>query len=273
MATRTVTHPNGDLKREEALTQLYAHPQYPKNARVVDIEKTASGWEAKLEIQAGPFPPGSDDSEAPPKPASPDSESDAAPTPDDDSAPSEDGPPKDEKPGEDGEKPKKPSVEDQLLELGTLVHQIAEAVGVTPHGGEEGPPVGPDGPLGPHGGPPGAPHGAPPGGPPAGPAGPPAPHGGPGAGGRVQRPLRPGEAPPGTTPVGAPSFASLTPAETKLATEAASFVVSETTDASLADCKQQIEAKYNPAGFVVKRLVEAKDDEGKRLVRAKISRR
>lgn len=271
MATRTVTHPNGDLSQEEALKQLYDHPQYPKGARVAAIDKTANGWEAKLEIlkQAEvPFPPkgDNDDSEAPPKPAGPDTDDepkDEGDTPDDNGVPGEE----DEgKPGE-GEEGKKPSVEDQLLDLSTIVHQIAEAVGVSPHGGEEGPPHGPEGPLGPHAGPPGVP----PGGPPAGPGGPPAPA----AGGKppVRPPMRPGMAPPGTTPVGAPSFASLSADENKLASAAADFVVSNQTDEPLTACQAQIEEKWGPAGFQVKRIFAGKDEEGKRVVRAKISRR
>lgn len=270
MATRTATHPNGDLPQEEALRQLYAHPQFPKGARVVAVEKTASGWEAKFELpKTAEFPPpkgDNDDGDEPPKPASPDSDSDdAAPSKDDDSKPSdsEDSPLGDEL---DGEKPKPPSIEEAVASLTALVTQIAEAVGVSPHGGHEGPPAGPEGPLGPHGGP------KPPAGPPPGAGGPPPPGG---AGGKApaRPPLRPGMAPPGTTPVGAPSFASLNADENKLASEVADFVVSTATDEPLPECEKQITAKWGEAGFKVKRMVEAKDEEGNRVVRARISRR
>ena len=281
MATHTATHPNAKLSQEEALRQLYAHPQFPKGGRVVAVEKTASGWVAKFETKTAEFPPpkgDNDDAEAPPKPAGPDSDDDdAAPSKDDDSKPSdsEDSPLGDEL---EGEEPKKPSVEEAVAQLTSLVTQIAEAVGVSPHGGHEGPPAGPEGPLGPHGGP-HPPAGPPAGGPPAGP---------PGAGGGkapARPPLRPGMAPPGTTPVGAPSFASvndglpkeahLTEDEAKIASSAADFVVSAAVekDDTIADCQRAVEAKWGPHGFTVKRMVEGTDDEGNRVVRARISRR
>lgn len=191
------------MSKEKAEQALRSHAMFPKSASVA-IEDVNGTWVAAIalpkegwQVQAGPAfeeSDGKNDGE--------DSggESDSKPPSDSgESGPpsGEDGPPGLD--GEGGDKPKKPSVEESVLHLTDIVTQIATALGL-PVGGGAGPVPGMD--AGPPAPPPGPP-GGPPGGPPAG--GPP--------GGKQhmvhERALKPGEAQPGTTPLGAPAFASV----------------------------------------------------------------
>lgn len=253
--SKTVTHPNPKLTQEQALESLYANDGFPEGGRVKSIKRIAGVWTAKIEFpKTAEFPPKDDES-------SDDAPSDDGPPAPKDEGDSEDSPLEDaldgDKPEGEGDKPKKPSVEEAVESLTHLVTQIAEAVGVHPGAGD----LGEEGPLGPHAdGPPGldAPPAAP--GPPHAPPGGAAPH--------PKPPLRPGMAPGGATPVGAPSFASVPhPVVGKVRT----FNVGQVTDASLEDCKRQIEATYAPFGYSVKQIVEETDESGARKVRAKIS--
>jgi hypothetical protein len=259
MARKTVTHPDPRISSSDALKSLQEHPAFVPGTKIVDFKKQAGQYVAELEIpeKTAEFPP-KDDESGPPSDDAPvvpkDDGDDGAPE-----APSEsDGPPKGDDDGpSDGDGPKKPSVEEAVSKLTDLVTQIAEAVGVHPHLGDEGL----DAELGPHAGP--GPDGPPVDGPPA--AGPP--HGAPKPP-PAKPPLRPGMAPPGATPVGAPSFASV---PHPLVGKVRSFVVANKTDDSLDACKEQVEAKFGPFGYKVRQIVETSAD-GSRTVRAKISR-
>lgn len=264
------TNPNRRISQKEALQQLYAHPEFPADGRVVSISRVKGLWEAVIETpdtvkQAAPPAfldeegPGTDDDAAP-----------EAPKPDD-GPPSDDAPepdaPSDDEDSDDKPKDEKKSEKVEIADVLNLVKQIAEAVGVkTDALGEDGEAkdalddlIAPDGPDGP-------PH---PDGPPAPP--PPAakgPHGAP-------HPMHPGDAPPGTIPVGAPSFASTQEPPHPLVGKAAEFVVrNEAFTGSLKDAEREINDLYNPWGYKVTQMHPAEPDaEGKRLVRAKISKR
>lgn len=147
--------------------------------------------------EAGPFPP-SDEGEVPGGPPSDEAPSEeSGPPKEEDEKDKDDEPSSEGAPGEEG---KKPSVEHQLANLTDMVTKITDALGLsTPAdgmvpGADEGPP----------GGPPGLEEGPP--------SGPPGADGGGGPDKKImrhERSMKPGEAPPGTTPVSAPSFASV----------------------------------------------------------------
>lgn len=199
-----------NLTQEEALEALQAAPFFTKGAKVVGIRPGSNKqWVAAVKF-AGPFPPsddeGSDDA-APPSDDKPAFADDGAGSDDSgggDDIPSDDGPPSPDDGGGESKgekKPKEPKGDEAII---GLLQEILLALqgGAGPEGGMGGPDAlanGPSGMSAPpkgHGGPPGGPGGGPPPGPPGG--------GKPPAG----RPMRPGEAPPGSTPVGAPAFAS-----------------------------------------------------------------
>lgn len=198
-----------NLTQEDALEALQSAPFFSKGSKVTGIRPGSNKqWVATVKL-AGPFPPsGGDeggDDDAPSgdsgKPAFPDDGGDSESS---DSDSESSGPPSPSGEGGDsegGEKPKEPKGDDAIIQLLTeILHALQGGAG--PEGGMGGPDAlaqGPSGMSAPpkgHGGPPGGPGGGPPPGPPGG--------GKPPAG----RPMRPGEAPPGSTPVGAPAFAS-----------------------------------------------------------------
>lgn len=193
--------------REAAAEKLKTLPGFPANAKY-EIDEIDGRYVAAVVIPkvAGPFPPsdGGEEPAGPPLDGPPSGDSE------------ESGPPKDDKPeGDDGDKPSsegapkeegKMSVEHQLANLTDMLTKITDALGLSSPadgmipGADEGPP---------------------------GLDGPPVPPGlegtgeDPGMGKKPgvgsdnkmhtvhERSLKPGEAPPGTTPVGAPSFASV----------------------------------------------------------------
>lgn len=170
-----------DVSREDAEARLKTHPNFPKNASVA-IDAVEGRWVAAYTVVAE-FPP-SEDSADPTAPEAPeDSKPEGPPEGDsgDDSGDSGEKKPSKEK-GEHGELGQ---IKEMLTTLLTALGLGAPADGMVP---------GMDDPMG-------APPGAPPG-PPAG---------GPPDKNHIvhERALKPGEAPPGTTPVGAPSFASV----------------------------------------------------------------
>lgn len=205
--TRHLTSESG-MTQKEALLSLQKDPSFKQGSVVASIRRRDDQWVAEvLEPKTAEFPPKKDDNES-----DNDSNPDAPPTSDpdndgdDDSSPSGDTDKDfaggdDKKPSKsDGDKPeggKGGGVEEQILHL---VQQILHAV--QPGGG-----VGNDASgLAPGGPPP----------PPPGPSGPPGPGGPPGAGAPGGKPksmfppkaLKPGDTPPGGTPIGAPAFAS-----------------------------------------------------------------
>lgn len=197
------------LTKEAAATELQKLPGFPEDA-TYHIDEIDGRWVAAVvwPKQAGPFPPSDDEPAGPPTDGPP-------------SEPPADGPPSAEDEGEkppkaegekDGDKPSsdgapkedgKLSVEHQLANLTDMLTKITDALGLsTPAdgmipGADDGavPPPGLDGPPGPPGDvPPGGPEEASP-----------DKH----QTIRHERSMKPGEAPPGTTPVSAPSFASV----------------------------------------------------------------
>lgn len=258
------------VSKVQAEKELRDHPQFPKTAEL-EVWEQDGHWLAAWHDSSwrtAEFPPakdegGDEEEEAPsPKPEDGGGSEDSGPEPfGDDGGEGDEGPPK--KDGEGSEK-------HEITQLLHLVTQMATALGIVPGpGAMEGPAPGAEGPM-----PPG-----PPGGPPHGP------HGGPAAPDQTvqhQRALKPGEAPPGTTPVGAPAFAS-TVADTHpwkgMIGKAASFVVEhqipENVTLSSVDLELQRLA-YNtrcselPEGFKVKQVGETRV-EGQRVARALIS--
>lgn len=200
--TRTVRSAAG-LTQEEALTSLQSHPQYRAGTKIASIRRRGDHWVADLlEPKTAEFPPSGDEGG--------ESEESAPPSDDeggsDESKDSEDSGSDSPESGDDplglggdegGEGEGGGDTEGQILHT---LQQILHALqGGPPMGGMGGPDD-----LGPGldaGGPP--PH-AGPGRPPKAPGA-----GAPPMGGGAGRPMKPGEAPPGSTPVGAPAFASL----------------------------------------------------------------
>ena len=251
--SRKVTHPNGQIDRNLALQQLESHPQFKKGSVIVSMKQEKGKWVATI------HEPVTQTKEAAPPPFAPPSE-DGPPS--DDSAPSEskdDAPKKEE--GESEDKPKKEEGGEKAS-LDSVMHlltDIAKAVGVPVGGpGPEGP--GPEGPLGP-----------------GGPDSPPLPPEG-GAPHDETSPV-PGEpntkqiihrkAPPGATPVGAPAFASVQ--EKTAAPKVASFEVEEPFDGTIKEAMTEIESVYGPYGYKVKKIREARNEQGQRVIRARVS--
>jgi hypothetical protein len=195
------------LTKEAAARGLQKLDGFPKDAEFT-LEEIDGRWVAAVVKQAE-FPPAQEETDGPPSPSSdsPPSESDEKPKAEDDGEGSdkgEDGPPSSEgAPKEEG----KLSVEHQLANLTDMLTKITDALGLsTPADGMV--PGADDGAVPPPGG-----HHAP--APGEGTGGDPAMGKEPGVGSDNkmhtvhERSLKPGEAPPGTTPVGAPAFASV----------------------------------------------------------------
>lgn len=198
------------LAKEAAASELEKQPGFPEGASYT-IEEIDGRWIAAVVMpkEAAPFPPGGGD-EAPSGPPSgpPSDDSESGPPSDEGDEkpegekkdeggdePSSEGPPKQEHGG----------VEHMLANLTDMLTKITDALGLsTPADGMI--PGADDGAVPPPGGPP---HG--------GPSAPgdsdPSTPGKQGPDGKIhtvhERSLKPGEAPPGTTPVGAPAFASV----------------------------------------------------------------
>lgn len=223
-----------------------------EGAEVIDLKRRGDKWVATLlEPKQAEFPPkADDDSEDSPPPFEEnggDSGSDSEDGSGDEPPSSEDGgegegPPKGEK-GEKGE----------LHAVLDLITQIADKLGIVP--GPHAP--GAEDPMAPPGGPP-----VPPGPPGAGPAGPP---GGPGNEILHRTKLKPGETPPGGTPVGAPAFAS-----TDLSRLASFDAFDDTPNKSIKEAHAELTAAYGPHGFTVRQI---KRVEGGTRLAAKLSRR
>jgi hypothetical protein len=250
------------LTQDEALRSLQSHPDFKAGTKIDDFQKSGSRFVATLlEPKEAEFPPKKKDDEedesdsplekavegelkeGPPSDSGDSDDSDS----DSDSDSSDSGPPSD---AENGGPPKKPGDEkpNEGVELGeilNLLHKITDALGLDkPEDSLMGGPEGGPPPPGPKGGPPpGA--GGPPG---AGPAGP----------GKVRpRPaLRPGMAPPGTTPVGAPAFSSVQ----EMSKHIPSFTATTDEPLSVKEAKEDLEATYDP--YKVKQI---RRKEGKLL--------
>jgi hypothetical protein len=252
---RTVRCAARGLSREEA--KLSLEHQFA-GSEVLDVKRRGDKWVATLlEPKTAEFPPKGDDEDtdaAPPKAEGSDSE---------DSPPSEDGdkgesPPK----GDKSEGKPKGGEKAELGAVLDLLSAIADKLGIVPPGAVPGA----EDPLSPDGGPPPPPPGPPgAGGPPGGPEGP-------GVGGAghqeiVHRTkLKPGDTPPGVTPIGSPAFAS-----TNQLSRMASFdAFDDTPGKSIKQAKAELEELYGPHGFKVRQIKRV--ESGRRLA-AKLSRR
>lgn len=176
--------PTAKTSRKEAEDKLTAHPQFPKGAEY-ELDEAEGRWIAAIVTAAPPaFLDGGGAGDTPDGPPAPDVAPDGPPSPDDE-APSDDEPKEDDKPKEEkGEK----GLEAKVEHLTELLTKVVDALGLGDQGPDDSPVPEPDGPPGPD-------------------------ELGPGPDGDSkthtvhERALKPGEAPPGTTPVGAPSFA------------------------------------------------------------------
>lgn len=253
-----------DMSRTSAEGALQHHPAIQKGAAYA-LEQLEGRWVAAVIHEGGPFPPnggGPDEEEEAPAPKS-------EGVPGGDESPGDGGPPSDDG-GDDGggdseskpphEKGEKGGVEHQLLEI---VQQIAEALGL-PIGLGASPVPGPDQGLVP-----------PPAGPPHGPGGPPGMPGGPDVQKVIHdRVTKPGETPPGGTPVGAPAFASVREDHpwAHLAGKVASFEVADQIgDAPLGDIQNELKALATDIRYRVARFREDRDSDGNRVARAVIT--
>lgn len=273
--TRTVIGPRvATVNRKDALTGLQTDPQFPKGAILADFSERNGHWVAELQTPkvAGPFPPSDSESEDAPSGPPEGPPKDEAPDAAEPDLPEEAGPPK---PGEgEGKEPKKPSVEESIEHLTTLVQALTDALGVGPGGPPGHPGAGPEADA--MAGPP----------PPAGPghAGPGHPPGG-GAPGAMQRsrPLKPGDAPnaPGVTPIGAPAFANVRDDHPwkSLAGKTASFTVTAAIEDDDDESKIISRAAFelNPLaeeiGYKVGQVRRGTDDRGNPVVKALITAR
>lgn len=193
-----------NLKKEAAATELEKLPNFPKDA-TYEIDEVDGRWVAAVLIpKTAEFPPPSGEEEA--GPPAPSADEEAGPPEEKSESKSDDESSSEGAPKADGKGDGKMSVEHQLANLTDMLTKITDALGLSSPadgmipGADDGmvpPPGGPEGPG------------------PTGTGGDPSMGHKPGVGSDNkmhtvhERSLKPGEAPPGTTPVGAPSFASV----------------------------------------------------------------
>jgi hypothetical protein len=274
LEAKIVTGPESSkVSKEMAEKQLRSHPAFPKGA-AVELEEVEGRWIAAIaSVKEGEFPfEPSEEGPSDDKPEPPVSED----------GPSEEAPESDDEGSEDHEKSETPGEEKkehgkdkkgeggEIEHLVHLVTTLLTALGINPEGAgdshvpglDEGPPAPPGGDI--------------PGGPPSGP---PVPSEGDGKNHTVhERSLKPGEAPPGSTPIGSPAFASTKIAEDHPWANAIgvkrSFPVEEVIDEdqSLADVKAELDAIAAGTGYEVKQLVEGRNKAGQRTAKALIAR-
>jgi hypothetical protein len=262
------------MTREAAIEAAKTSPQFPKGADDITVEELDGHWVAAIHVADSPFGGPADETDDGPGPKS------EGPG---DTKPDNDGPPKDESSDDndgddedndgpphkepDGDEHGKGSESHEIKALFDLVNQIAVALGIPDLGGEspvpgEEPSEGPPGPDA--GGPPGA-------------GAPPAPE-------EVhhEKALKPGEVPPGQTPVGAPAFSSTNPIIARgekhpwegLIGVAATFEVEERVPDhySAADVDAELSEVAYGTGFKVKQAQIWTDEHtGHRIAKALIS--
>lgn len=269
MAIRIAQGPSVDtLSKADAIKKLRAQPGIEKDAEV-SVEEIDGRWIAAVHTAEGnPFGapsgggPADSDEEAPsPKDGGGD-DKEPSEGGDDDGPPSDDGGPDGPPGAEDGKEKGKGGLEHEIFDL---LQKIVVALGIPDQDPSEGPVPGADGPPAPPG--PGGPPGA--GGPP----------GGPEETIKHERSLKPGEAPPGTTPVGAPSFAHVLASHpikphpwAEIMGRKATFNVEEqvppTHTASAVD--HELQQLAHGTGYRVAQIHVANED-GRRIARAQIT--
>lgn len=269
LEVRIITGPSSArISKEAAAKKLAEHPEFPEGA-TFELEEVEGRWVAAIASEkVAEFPPKSED-EGSEGPAEEAPEAPAEGPADD--APAEGGEEKPEGDDKGGDKPKgehdkKGGELDQVLHLLTT---LCTALGIDPLGADASPVPGLDeGPAAPVPGEVPAPHG----------------HDGPPAGEGLgndnkthtvhERALKPGEAPPGTTPIGSPAFASVGddhPWKNVLGQKRTFKVEEPIGDAKLADVKAELDALADGTGYKVAQLREA-EVNGQRIARALISR-
>ena len=253
--------PTARISKAQAEEALRKHPAFPKNASYT-IDELEGRWIAAISSvkQAAPpaFAEGGDEPAGPPS-------DEAAP----DGPPADDGAGADSAEGED--KPSKEEGEEkgdkepkgEAGELKQVLHMLTtlmDALGLSPQGPEDSPVPGPDAPV------------APPG---------PGPEGlepGVGADNKThtvhERALKPGEAPPGTTPIGSPSFASVQdhPWADVLGKKRSFTVQEEIGTQDISTVAHELSALCAGTGYEVKQLREGTADGNKRVARAIIAK-
>jgi hypothetical protein len=265
--------PTTRVSRAQAEDKLKGHPRFPKGSSYA-IEEVEGRWVAAFTVEAAPPFGGGDEAPA----------NDAAPTPpSDDSAPEgDDGasadnfdgsdeklPGEEGKPGEGDEKGEKGGGE-----LGEIKHMLTTLLTAMGLGGPDASMLG-----GEEVGPPDAGHD---------PTAPPAepPHGSDDMDPRDnkthtvhERALKPGEAPPGTTPVGAPSFASVRipddhPWHDRIASGDKEWVATDYMEDGepIKVIANELKALAEPYGYKVQQLQAGVDSAGNRVARARIAR-
>lgn len=251
--------PVAKMSRVAAEKKLAEHPEVQKAAewKLREIEGV---WVAAVAVpkEAGiskestppPFAPAEEaaPSDGPPTDGPPSDEGD---TPDDGEMPGEEKPEGDEPKGDD--KGKDGGIEHQVTLLTHMMHELMSALGL----GGSTPPEGPMGHEDPGMAPP------PPGGD--------APGGGDGKSHTVhERALKPGEAPPGTLPVGSPSFASVHPDHpwSGVVGKKRTFTLEEAIgDKTMAAVRAELSELAKDTGYSVRRAKEGVNQDGVRVAR------
>lgn len=261
------------MTREAAIEAAKTSPQFPKNANDISVEELDGHWVAAIHVADSPFGGPADATEDAPAPKSEGPE-DTAPPEEKEETPKNDNP--DDDGGEDNGPPHKSEGDEhgkggenhKIDALFDAVQKILVALGIPDIEGENPVPGEelPDGPPGPEGGPPGA--GAPP------------------APDEVhhEKALKPGEVPPGQTPVGAPAFSSVYPDNPivqragdhpweTLAGVLGTFEVEERVPDhySATDVDAELREVAHGTGFKVKQAQVWTDADGHRIAKALIS--
>lgn len=273
-----VSGPNG-MSKEAATEALQRHPQFPKEADFT-IQAMNGNWVAAYSPKVAEFPPSSDEEEsAPPKAEGGDDEGAGTPPSDggsdkpDDGGDS-DGPPHKDK-GEGKDKGGMHLVEQKLDALLTALGIDPTTIGADPLGGDPSmvPGADPMGP-GPDAGPPAPPMGPGAGAPPPH-AGPPMPpHGAKEQTTVHQRAMKPGETPPGGTPLGAPAFSSVRsdhPWAHTVGVVPHFRVAEEIGDRDIVEVEKELQTIASAGGFKVSSFTPFKDENDKRHVTAVIT--
>lgn len=255
--------PVSKVSRNEAESQLAKHPAFPKGAAYT-LDEVEGRWIAAIASQKQAAPPFAPSSEGPPggppaggPPALDGPPDEEGPTPPGEEDQSDFTKGEDKKPG-DKKGEGKGGEQAAIQHLTQLVETLVNALGL---GGPEGSPV------------PGADQIPPPpapGGPPAAPA--------PGDKQHVvhERSLKPGEAAPGSTPVGAPSFASVREDHPwrEVVGKVRTFKLNEkiSEDESMTSIANELHNLAGEVGYRIEQLHEARDESGHRVAKALVTR-
>jgi hypothetical protein len=253
-----ITGPLTDkVSKEEAASTLVRHPQFPKNASYT-LEEVEGRWIAAFTPkEAAPpeaFADGGGPGDTPAGPPEPGEAPKGPPL--DDEAP-DDEPSEDEKPkGDKNDKGK--GEKGELGEIKELLTLLVTALGLG--AGPEDSPI------------PGADEGPPP--PPPG-----VPPDAPGGDNKThtvhERALKPGEAPPGTTPIGSPSFAHVRedhPWKDILGVKRTFKLEEPIGDEPISSVAAELHAlAAETRGYKVEQLREGRDGSGQRIARALIA--